>query len=189
MPMTISELSAIATRASIEFSLDKEGSLLEAAWDCKHYQCDGRKSISLLLALDEDGTYFHAFAPRIYNLANCPHKGAAIEAMAMIAYETPYVGYEFDPSDGEVRATIEFPLGSASVTENQLSCVCGVLCEVIDRYDTVIRVAMDSGVIDMTLQGKSIPSDSKDELRMLVEKVGGIDALRALARGETAPKN
>jgi hypothetical protein len=65
------------------------------------------------------------------------------------------------------------------------------LIEGINRFDQVIRHAMNTGEVRLDLahnpfQGPSDPADI-DELLRLIDRTGGIDALEDLAGGGSLP--
>jgi hypothetical protein len=183
MSMTLSELAETAKKAELELSPQEGEASLWGHWNTKFFKHPGldEKSLELRFGLDEDGEFLYVMSLPLYCLKDCPHKAEALEAMLTIAYVTKSVSYEYDPTDGEVRATIEMPLQDGRVTPDQFAAMCNLLAATIDCYDTVIRHAMNTGVIDMSLEGKPLPDPEKQELNELLAKIGGVEALKKLA--------
>jgi len=190
MAMTISELAELSKQAGYNLEVVPDDSLLHGSWVTQRYRdSDGDLSLQIFLLLLDDGEYVVAVSPRVYNLNGCSHRAAAIEAMTRIAYITPYIGYELDREDGEIRVTVEFPIGSGSLTVEQLKIMVAAVLWV-DHYDPVVRHAMKTGEIRLELADEP-PAEDRSELDELVAKIGGLDKLRELAaaRGGGAPKS
>ena len=89
--------------------------------------------------------------------------------------------FEYNEESGELRATVEFPIGENRLTASQIKSCLLLLLGVIDSADPVIRHAMKTGLVDLEC-GEKIEEDSdKKELNDLLKKAGGIEGLRKLA--------
>lgn len=109
---------------------------------------DGDKSIFLVLKPEESGEYFKLIAPNLYKLPGDSGNAAVFKALLMTCWKTKLVQYEYDDSDGEVRAIVEFPLEDAPLTRRQLMrCVHGIV-QIVDEYHPVIAHALETGRID-----------------------------------------
>lgn len=181
MAVTLSELAGLFKQAGINLTVVAEDNLVHGVWETKRFRdVDGDAGLRVFVIVGENGRFLSFVAPDVYRLKGCAHRAAAIEAMARIAYVTPYVGYELDPEADVIRATIEFPLETAAVTSEQLRHSCALLVEIVDHFDPVVRHAMATGEIDLA-RAEQDPPAARDELEALVEKIGGIDKLRELA--------
>jgi hypothetical protein len=107
----------------------------------------------IVIQLEEDGEFFELFAPRVLSGVNShPHKFAILQTMLCIAWETKMLQWEYDPSDGEIRAIIEFPLEDSTLTERQFNRCLYSLIELVDeialpRLKTVMDTGQDPGDI------------------------------------------
>ncbi len=105
----------------------------------------------IVIQLDEDGEFFEMFAPQILTgVKDHPYKEAILQTMLSISWETKMLQWEYDPSDGEIRAIIEFPLEDAILTERQFNrCLYGLIKLVdelaIPRLKTVMETGVDPG--------------------------------------------
>ena len=54
----------------------------------RYVDFEGDKSVLISLIVDPDGEYLELVAPRVYNVRECPHKGAVFAALLEIAYKT-----------------------------------------------------------------------------------------------------
>jgi len=58
------------------------------------------------------------------------------------------IQFEYDDSDGEVRAIIEYPLEDANLTRRQLLRSVQSLVQIVDKYHPVMYKALREGVIE-----------------------------------------
>jgi hypothetical protein len=109
----------------------------------------------IVIQLDEDGGFFRIFAPQVMaGVKDHPHKAAILQTMLAISWETKMLQWEYDPSDGEIRAIIEFPLEDSILTERQFNrCLNGLIQIVnnvaIPRLKEVMKTGQDPANIDM----------------------------------------
>jgi hypothetical protein len=128
----------------------------------------------IVIQLDEDGEFFEIYAPRVLtNVKDHPHKTAILQTMLCISWETKMLQWEYDPSDGEIRAIIEFPLEDALLTERQFNRCLYSLVQLVDelalpRLQTVMETGEDPGDVEegerLLLQ---LENDSPGMLTML----------------------
>lgn len=108
----------------------------------------------IVVQLDEDGEFFELFAPRILGgVKDHPHKASILQTMLSISWETKMLQWEYDPSDGEIRAIIEFPLEDSILTERQFNRCLHGLVQIVDelaipRLKAVMETGEDPGDID-----------------------------------------
>jgi hypothetical protein len=65
----------------------------------------------------------------------------------MVSWSTPLVQFEYDTSDGEVRAAIEVPLDDSTLSKAQLVRCLRTLAGVVDDHHATIFAAMTRGEI------------------------------------------
>jgi hypothetical protein len=107
----------------------------------------------IVIQLDEEGEFFEIYAPRVLaGVKNHPFKDAILQTMLCISWETKMLQWEYDPSDGEIRAIIEFPLEDALMTERQFNRCLYSLVQLVDelalpRLTAVMETGEDPGDI------------------------------------------
>jgi hypothetical protein len=186
MAVTLSELAELAKSAGLDMTLLPEHQAITGTWGTDRYKDEhGDAKMHVFALLQENGEYITFMAPGLYDLSRCEHRASAIEAMTRVAYVTPFVGYELADDGAEVRATIEYPIENAALSVEQLRDSLGLLLQLVDHYDPVIRHAMKTGTIDLGLADEDPPAE-RSELEELVAKLGGIEALRKLAADDGA---
>ncbi|WP_462319855.1 AAA family ATPase [Halochromatium sp.] len=132
-------------------------------------------SVTIIVAPEENGEFLKVFAPKIYAYKDGPHALAVYQLCLMINWRTKMLQLEYDASDGEIRAMIEFPLEDAKLTSRQLHRAIRGLLEIIETFAPAFEAAINEGRIELPE-----PPDQAvaDQLRALLEAVGrgGVDA-------------
>lgn len=159
MPATIAQIAEFLEADGLPFKTD--GERIRTGFKTHVYRDkDGDPGISLVIRLEEDGEFFKIIAPRVYEYADGPNKGALFQVLLMISWNTKMIQYEYDVSDGEVRAIIEFPLEDSTLTKKQLMrCLHGI-AELVDNNHEKVVAAMTKGELPD-------PSDDDSEMARL----------------------
>ncbi len=107
-----------------EYSIDGEEERI-----ITRVEADNIEDFLIVVQLDEEGRFFRLFAPQVLSgIQEHPHKSAILQTMLSISWETKMLQWEYDPSDGEIRAIIEFPLEDSILTEKQFNrCLTGLI--------------------------------------------------------------
>ncbi|BAY07347.1 hypothetical protein [Calothrix sp. NIES-2098] len=118
-------------------------------------EADHLEDFLIVVQLDEEGKFFRVFAPQVLaGVQEHPHKGAILQTMLAISWETKMLQWEYDPSDGEIRAIIEFPLEDSILTEKQFNRCLSGLIQIVDsiampRLKEVMETGHDPGNIEL----------------------------------------
>ncbi len=176
MATSLQEISAFLDERDIKHELKEDKGFIGFGVSTSRYRnTEGDTSITIIVAPEEDGEFLKVFAPRIYEYKDGPHALVVYQLCLMINWRTKMLQLEYDASDGEIRAMIEFPLEDAKLTSKQLHRTIRGLLELIETFAPAFEAAINEGRIE--LPG---PPDRavSDQLRALVEAVGrgGVDA-------------
>jgi hypothetical protein len=118
---------------------------------------DQDEKLLVVIQLDEEGRFFKLFAPEVLaGVQEHPHRAAILQTMLSISWETKMLQWEYDPSDGEIRAIIEFPLEDSTLTAQQFHRCFSGLVEIVGswalpRLHEVMETGMDPGDKDLLL--------------------------------------
>jgi hypothetical protein len=146
MAMTLEEISGLLRDAGIKHQVDEERKHIKTGWRTDNYKnSDGDKDIGMIIKLEEKGEFFKVFTPSAYKYKEGPSLLAVLETCMYVSWLTKMIQFEYDPSDGEIRAIIEFPLEDGKLTAKQLKRVLVGLVGIVDEYDPMIRAAIDTG--------------------------------------------
>jgi len=133
-----------------DYRLDDEEDRIITGVEAEHLE-----DFLIVVHLDEEGKFFRVFAPQILaGIQDHPHKGAILQTMLAISWETKMLQWEYDPSDGEIRAIIEFPLEDSILTEKQFHRCLSGLIQIVDgiaipRLKQVMATGLDPGNIEL----------------------------------------
>ena len=149
MATTLEQISTYLENKGWKHRVDEAGSrILTGVYG------ENLEDFLIVIQLDEDGEFFEMFAPRVLSgVKDHPHKTAILQTMLCISWETKMLQWEYDPSDGEIRAIIEFPLEDATLTERQFNRCLHSLVQLVDelalpRLQAVMETGEDPGDIE-----------------------------------------
>jgi len=132
---------------------------------------------TIQLDLSEDGELLRFTVPQLLNLADCPHRDVVLEALLSFSYRLKMLRFEYDPTDGEVRASIELPLEDVALTQRQFQrCLRGLVDLVGQRVLPPIQEMLVTGVLPQT-QEPELPAGLMEELTSLLTKLQGSEEL------------
>jgi hypothetical protein len=149
MGATLQQIATYLDNAGWNYKLEEEENRILTG-----VQADHIENFLIVVQLDEEGEFFELFAPRVLGgVKDHPYKSAILQTMLSISWETKMLQWEYDPSDGEIRAIIEFPLEDSVLTERQFNRCLHGLIQIVDelampRLKTVMETGEDPGDIN-----------------------------------------
>ena len=198
MPISLPEIVELIKKIGWNADVQAEQNAVIVAFGLDHHvDLEGRKRVIIVIECHNDGAYVQVAAQRVYNLANCKYKGATLAALAELAFRTRSLQCEYDPSDGEVRYSVDTWVLDNTLTANQLEMMVRILIDLLEEFEPVIRTAMETGKVDFELANKrteptddsNAPAPLPPEIAELLARAGGVEGLReALELAEQAKK-
>jgi hypothetical protein len=168
MAATLDQVAEFLENRELKFHRDDEADVIHFGMKTDAYlDSDGDNMLRIAIDLSENGEFIKVIAPRAYEYKEGPHKLALFETLLIISWNTKMIQFEYDPSDGEVRAIIEFPLEDALLTERQLMRTLTGLIHIIDSNDAAVRRAIEEGEID-------VDNDKGSQIRAMIEHLQGM---------------
>ena len=174
MATDLKEIGKFMDSEGLKYDAHPEKSYLLTGFAMNNYEdSEGQKRLRMVILLEENGEFLKVFAPGAYKCAPGPNALAILQAFMYIHWRTKMLQYEYDPSDGEIQAMIELPLEDSKLTKKQFLRVLAAMPQLVDRYDAVVRAAIEKGKF-------IIPPDEEDMMAKLLEVLGevGPDGLR-----------
>ena len=150
MAVNVQEIAKYLDQLGWDYRIDEEEERIVTG-----VEGDNVEDFLIVVQLDEDGKFFRVFAPQVLSgVKDHPHKAAILQTMLVISWETKMLQWEYDPSDGEIRAIIEFPIEDSTLTEKQfnrcLSCLVQLVVTVaIPRLQYVLETVHDPGNVEV----------------------------------------
>lgn len=129
----------------------------------------------IFITLQENGEYLELAAPQLLQgVQEHIYKGILFQTLLAISWETKMLRWQYDRADGEVRASIGFPLEDSLLTESQFNRCLDGLIQLVDstampRLKAVLEAGEDPAEKEMgerlllTLQ-EILPPGSLDML-------------------------
>ncbi|MER3431988.1 MAG: hypothetical protein C4288_00790 [Leptolyngbya sp. ERB_1_1] len=149
MAATLNQIAGYLNTKGWKYRIDEKGCrILTGVYG------ENLEDFLIVIQLDEEGEFFEMFAPRVLaGVKDHPHKTAILQTMLAISWETKMLQWEYDPSDGEIRAIIEFPLEDSTLTERQFNRCLHSLVELVDelalpRLKAVMETGEDPGDLE-----------------------------------------
>jgi len=123
MPTTIAAIKSMLDANGIHYSDTPRPDEIGMGWESALYvdPDTGRKSVAVFVKLEEEGRLIKVFAPACFRMKDVAHKSAMLEALLGVCWRTKLLQFEFDDSDGEIRAMVEWPVEDGTVTFAQVS--------------------------------------------------------------------
>lgn len=150
MAVNVQEIAEYLDQLGWDYRIDEEEERIVTG-----VEGDNVEDFLIVVQLDEDGKFFRVFAPQVLSgVKDHPHKAAILQTMLVISWETKMLQWEYDPSDGEIRAIIEFPIEDSKLTEKQFNRCLSGLVQLVDtvaipRLQEVMETGHDPGNVEV----------------------------------------
>ncbi len=148
-------------------------------------QADHVDQFVIVIQLQESGEYLSLAAPQLLMVKDHVYKGVLFQTLLAIAWDVKLLRWEYDPSDGEIRASIGFALEDADLTERQFNRVLTALIQLVDttampRIQQVLATGTDPGARGIEEQLASalqemLPAGGLEALRQALGRIQGAD--------------
>jgi len=144
--------------------------------------------VQIIVRLVESGEFVAVIAPQAWDLSDCENRAAVCEAACRTAARLKLLRFDLDDEDC-LQPNVELALEDAPMCSNQLHRAIGAVLATVREFDPVIRHAMETGVVDLSLAHRDRPQPPGDISRILElgDAAGGLDALEQLLGGDGAP--
>ena len=128
MATTLSQITDLLDAEDLRYRTRGDDTVLTGFSGLPHYRdADGDAHLAVVIQLHEGGEYVQVFAPHAYVVLG-EAVGPVLAACAQIQWRTKLIRFSYDPSDGELRPTVELPLEDAALTRRQLMrCMRGLV--------------------------------------------------------------
>ena len=148
MATTLQQVKGYLDEKGFKYDLDEKKQLIRTGFNMDNYaDSDGDKSVRIVVRLYENGEFIEVLAPNLYTYKEGPNALALLQACLIASWHTKMIQFEHDPSDGEIRATIEVPIEDSTLTSRQFHRVLKGLITFVDKFHPMLKGAMDTGKI------------------------------------------
>jgi hypothetical protein len=145
MGTTLSTISRYLDQRKWRYQISREHQCIITGVKAKHIE-----RFSIVIRVSENGGYVQFQAPTLLTLRDHVYKGVVFQTLCHIAYQYKLLRLEYDPADGEIRASIEVPLEDAVLTKRQFDRCLDGLVQLVDdvalpRIQAVLATGQDPG--------------------------------------------
>lgn len=192
MATTFAELKHFLEEVGLNYDAHEEHHIIAVGFsgepdDTSYRDEDDDPHIQLLVRLAEHGEFVAVVVPQAWKIGDCKHRAAVCEAVTRIQGRMKLIRFDLD-DEGHLQPNIEIPLERAPMCTEQLHRAISGLLMVVRHFDPVIRHAMDTGKVDLSLAKAPTPPENIAEILELGESAGGLDAIeRLLGDGDVPP--
>lgn len=152
MPLNLEQIEAFLVEADLKYRLEDagpSGHVLTAFATSNYENADGRRGVAIVIGVSEEGEFLEFTAPRLYDARRCRDPGKLFQALLDVTMRTKLVRFEHDAEDGEVRATVTYPVEDGGLTRRQFRRMVEAIPKAVDHWHPVIRRAIEEGVVDL----------------------------------------
>ena len=173
MPTSLTEIASFLSNQTISHDVRPEYSDVITIFDTENYRNEeGEKRLPIVILLEEKGKFLKIFTPRCYRYASSKYKEAFFKTLLAISFHTKMVQFECDQYEEGIYAMVEFPIEDSTLSEKQLIRALFSIVQVLERYDSVIRTALDTGMISF---GRSPEEEWLSNFITLMNKIEEVE--------------
>merc|ERR1711959_880437 len=107
----------------------------------------GKTILIVIKIIDEDESFLKFFSPLAFRITDHKSNLAVMQSFFILSWHIPMVKFNFDPKDGEIRPTIDFPIFDGDITEKQLQCCLTRMAGLLDEIYEPIVYAIENGKV------------------------------------------
>lgn len=132
------------------------------------------EQFAIVIQLLREGQAVQIYVPQLLKVKDSVYKGVLFQSLLSFLWDYYLVRFEYDPTDGEVRASVDFLLEDAPLTERQCDRALSVLIQLIDthlmpRMQTILATGNDPGC--KVLAKKILAQMPEDMVDLLAEAI------------------
>ncbi len=173
---TFQTITRAMTSAGWNFQSIQAQETIISGFETQNYRDnEGDPHLPVHIVVQENGEFVTFLVPNAYRCpSDHPHLAAVLQTCMTLDYAQKMLRYQYDPSDGEIRATVDMPLEDSKFTERQFRRALDGLVSLVDRNHSAIEAALEGGrTPDSTLSTGGVGE--------AVNLLTGLAALAALA--------
>lgn len=145
MATTLKQIAQYLDRREWRYHIDTEDSRIITGVKADHVE-----EFIIIISLKENGEYLEIVAPQLLKVKDHVYKGVLFQTLLAISWQVKMLRWEYDPLDGEIRASIAFPLEDALLTQKQFNRALSGLIDLVDRVSmprlkAVLATGVDPG--------------------------------------------
>lgn len=146
MSINIHSIAQYSDQLELKYEVYPADNCLVTAFKGENINC-------LLIAIQilEEGRFIQFYTSPLFNIDESIYKGVALQTMLTLSHELKMLRFEYNRTEGTVRASIELPLEDNVLSFRQFQRCLRTLYEVVDLYaiprlSAVLATGEDPGI-------------------------------------------
>ncbi len=184
MPITHEQLIDYLTAEDLRFTMTFPERDFVVKFPSHRYRSHitGCEEITLVAKRDPEAATVLLYAPQVFTIEGATFPEAAVRACLEFGWRARPVQTAMDDRDGEIRMSIDLPVYDGTLTKDQFMYPLYRLAAMIDEFAPIFNHACSAGEIDWSCFGDQDAELDVMELSDMMERVGGVEGLRALLK-------
>lgn len=113
-------------------------------------KADNVENLAIVFQLLREGRSVQIYVPQLLKVKDSVYKGVLFQSILSFLWDYPAIRFEYDPLDGEIRATVDLLLEDAPLTYEQCDRALTILIELVDthlmpRMQAILATGIDPG--------------------------------------------
>ena len=146
MSATIDQIGKLLTDENLKWTQVRDDTLRLGFTTSNFTNRDGEHSLAIFLQVHDGGKYLTAQAPNAFRLSG-DHVHATMELLLRLQWVWRLVRFEYDHTDGEIRPSVELPLGGMVLDAGSLAVFIRTLVSVIESTVLAFNHTITTGEI------------------------------------------
>lgn len=141
MATSVAQIAQYLTNRGWRFETDEARERIITA-----VRAENVENFLIAIMFQENGGYIELAAPGVLHIKDHIYKGVLFQTMLAISWEVKMLRWQYDPRDGEVRASIAVALEDAVLTERQFNRMLEGLIQLVNQVAMPrLRAVMETG--------------------------------------------
>jgi hypothetical protein len=140
MSTNLDQIAGYLTNRSLKFTRDDGRGILVVP-----FKRPDNEPLLVFIRVENEGRFLKIFAPKLLTYQRGPHKPKLLETLLLTCWESKMLQWEYDPSDGEIRPMVEFPIEDAFLTERQFMRAFEGLVQLVNTYFPRLQKVIETG--------------------------------------------
>ncbi len=167
MPATLNQLCQILDAVKWKYDAHPEQDVIVTGVSLSE-----QESFRLMIAVEEQGAMVRLFAPQLLTVVQRPQRDAVLQALVELGGASRMVRWQYDPSDGEVRAAVDIPLEDSQLTPQQFVVHLQTLIQIVGQVVPQLRALAAGGSLPAPSSGPQLAMADESELAEEMQFLG-----------------
>jgi Putative bacterial sensory transduction regulator len=169
MAINLESLGQYLERRGWTYALDSDQNLIATG-----VQSEQVDNFQIVIQLLEDGEFLNFYVPQLLTIPDSVYKSMFFQTLLSINYQQKMIKFGYDPTDGEVVASVGISLEDNTLTVQQFDrCLSSLIQSVelaMPRLKQVLVTGIDPGVPGIKDVAKALAQNlSSEEIELLRE--------------------